>query len=183
MRPQPPDVMQLQQGASFVTKLKTKILLRMDYVLQCQGDEEALNGWRLLCGDGVALVRMAVEKRAFDQLDTPEPWIKLAESVLAKWPLKTAEKTSVVRETGCYRCEYDHYNVEVRKEDLELGLQSLKEEKFNVINSTLASIWGDCYSIILIVGYLDLEEQIELPVQRDYYSDKDISSEMSSRRD
>lgn len=165
MMNQPPDFMNLPQGTPYVTKLKSKILFRMDYVLQCQDDEAALNGWRLLCADGVMMVRLALEAGMLDDLNNSQIWKDLAEKIIGMWPLKTAEKTSVVRETEGYRCNYDHYSVEVRTYDLELGLRSLEREKYNVINSTLASIWGDCYAIAMAVGFLDLEEEIEIPVQ------------------
>jgi len=158
-------MMNVPASTPYVTKLKSKILFRMDYVLTCENDEMALNGWRLLCADGIALVRLAKEEGRLDELKNADFWNKLADEVIAKWPHKTAEKTSVVRETEGYRCKYDHYTVEVRSYDLPLGLDSLKGEKYNVINSALASIWGDCYSIAVAAEYLNLEEQIEIPVQ------------------
>ena len=167
MHNHPIDYMNLPLGMQAVTKLKTKILLRMDYVLQCETDEKALNGWRLLCADGIALVRMALEEGAFDKLKNAESWKTMAQELIKKWPPKTFEKTEVVREGYGYRANYDGYCIEIRQNDLELGLRSLDKEKYNVINTTQMAFWGDCYSIIMVVGYLDLEEQIEIPVQMD----------------
>ena len=177
----PPDMMNLQMHTPFVTKLKTKILQCMDYVLQCRTDEEALNGWRLLCSHGVALVRLAVEEKRLEKLDGRDMWVKLAEEVLEKWPPKTFEKTSLTIESNDrYRGEYDHYCVELRSEDLDLGLRSLKDEKYNVINNGLMGLWGDCLSIAEAVGYLDIDETIEIPVSR-AYGDKDIEDDVSGR--
>jgi len=149
----------------FVTKLKTKILQTMDFVLQCENDEKALNGWRLLCSHGVALVRMAINDKEFDKLDDPEKWKKLANDIVTNWPPKTAERTSLVPWGDRYSGHYDHYEVVINREDLELGIRSLEQEKYNVICSRLMKLWGDCYSIILAVNYLNLEEEIEIPVQ------------------
>ena len=176
----PPDSMNMPMGMPFVTKLKTKILLRMDYVLQCKDDESALNGWRLLCDDGIALVRLAIENGELDKLHNPDLWKDLAEKILLAWPPKTFEKTKVSRTGYGYQGEYDHYMVEVNREDLAFGLRSLEKEKYNVINSKLMEIWGDCYSIAMAVKYLDLEEQIEIPVNRDY-GDRDITDGVSGR--
>lgn len=165
----PTNMMNMPQGMNFVTKLKTKILQAMDYVLQCRNDEEALNGWRLLCSHGVAMVRLAVEDDMFTKakLKNPDTWKALSEAILSEWPIKTFEKTDVVRETDGYRGLYDGYCVEVRSQDLDLGLRSLDKEKYNVIANKLMAFWGDCYSIALAVGYLNLEEEIEIPVKMD----------------
>ena len=183
MGPPSPNTIGLQMGTPFVTKLKTKILQCMDYVLICKTDEESLNGWRLLCSHGVALVRLAVEEGRLEKLEGKDMWLKLAEDVLEKWPPQTFEKTSLkIESSGRYRGMYDHYSVEIHREDLDLGLRSLRNEKYNVITNTLMGLWGDCLSIAEAAGYLDIDEQIEIPVDRRYYSDKDVSSEMSSRR-
>ena len=170
----PTEMMNVPSSTPYVTKLKSKILFRMDYVLTCENDEAALNGWRLLCADGIVLVRMALEEGRLDELKNAKMWNKLAQDVIDKWPFETAEKTSVIMEGDGYRCEYDGYCVEMRNHDLELGLRSLEREKYNVINSALASIWGDCYSIAMVAEYLNLEEQIELPVHMgdEYTKDK-----------
>lgn len=176
----PPDMMNVPQGTPFVTKLKTKILQAMDYVLQCRNDEEALNGWRLLCSHGVAMVRLAVEDDELQKLKKADHWMALADKILASWPPKTYEKTNLTMESNGYRGEYDHYCVEVRTPDLDLGLRSLEKEKYNVIANNLMGIWGDCYSIAQAVGYLNLEEEIEIPVARNY-GDKDIAEDVRGR--
>jgi hypothetical protein len=153
----------------------------MDYVLQCKDDESALNGWRLLCDDGIALVRLAVENGELDKLTQADMWKALAEKILVGWPPKTYEKTKILRTGYGYQGEFDHYMVEVNREDLAYALRSLEKEKYNVINSKLMETWGDCYSIAIAVRYFDPEEQIEIPVQRSFYSDKDISGELASR--
>lgn len=176
-------MMNIPTGTPYVTKLKSKILFLMDYVQQCRTDEEALNGWRLLCSHGVAMVRMAINDGALDKLENPDSWKALAKSILGNWPPRTAEKTTIkVESGGRYRGNYDHYCVEVNKEDLALGLESLNREKYNVINSGLMSTWGDCYSIALAVGYFDLEEQIEIPVQTQSFSDKTVREKIESRK-
>lgn len=177
----PPDMMNVPQGMPFVTKLKTKILQCMDYVLQCNNDEMALNAWRLLCTHGVALVRLAEEDDKFRELQLADKWRKLAEKVISEWPPKTYEKTSwVIESNGRMSGNYDHYAVEVPQELLELGMRALEKEKYNVIVNKLTGIWGDCYSIAQAVGYLNLEEEIEIPVSRNY-GDKDIADDVRGR--
>lgn len=177
-----PDMLNIPIGTPYVTKLKSKILFLMDYVQQCRTDEEALNGWRLLCAHGIALVRMAINDKLLDSLENPEKWKTLAESVLANWPPRTAEKTTIkVESGGRYRGNYDHYCVEVNKEDLQLGLESLNREKYNVINSGLMKTWGDCWSIALVVNFFTLNEEIEIPIRREY-SDKSMEADTSQRR-
>jgi hypothetical protein len=176
-----PDIMNMPPGGQFVTKLKTKILVCMDYVLQCRNDEEAMNGWRLLCSHGVSLVRLALEEKRFDVLDDKDRWVALAESVIARWPPKTYEKTSVtIQSSDRYLGKYDHYSVQVQREDLDLGMRSLEKEKYNVINNTLMALWGDAYSCAQAARYLDIDETIEIPVRREY-GDHDISDELASR--
>jgi hypothetical protein len=174
-------MMQVPTGMPFVTKLKTKIIQAMDYVLTCENDEKALNGWRLLCTHGVALIRMAVNDGELDKLHEPEKWKELANEIISNWPPKTAEKTSLVPWGDRYRGQYDHYSVVVNREDLDLGRISLREEKYNVICSRLMKLWGDCYSIILVVNYLNLEEEIELPVTREY-TGKSMEGDTGQRR-
>ncbi len=88
-------MMNVSSGMPFVTKLKTKIIQTMDFVLQCENDERALNGWRLLCSHGVALVRMALNDGELDKptINDPAKWKALAEEIVQNWPPKTAEKT------------------------------------------------------------------------------------------
>lgn len=179
----PSDMMHVPTGTPYVTKLKSKILFLMDYVQQCRTDEEALNGWRLLCTHGIALVRMALNDGALDKLEEPELWKALAKKVLDNWPPKTAEKTTIkVESGGRYRGNYDHYCVEVNKEDLQLGLDSLNREKYNVINANLMKLWGDCYSIALAVNYFNLDEEIEIPISPQAYTSKSMEQDTSSRR-
>lgn len=170
----PIDSMHLQTGTPYVTKLKTKILYRMDFILQCKSDEESLNGWRLLCGDGVAMVRLAMDDGELEKTKNPIMWKNLATKILEAWPPQTFEKTNQIRETGGYRLEYDHYCVEVETQDLPYAQRTLEKEKYNVIANKLMGIWGDCYSIAMVVGYLNLEEEIEIPVRMDdrYTSDR-----------
>src|SRR4030042_1157394 len=161
----PIDNMNVPTGTPFVTKLKTKILFTMDYVLQCETDERSRNGWRLLCTHGIALVRLALDEKKLEGFPETNEWLALAKKCLDAWPPKTYEKTSVVIESnGRYRGLYDHYSVEMQREDLELGMRSLKEEKNTVIVDKMMTLWGDCYSIGLAAGYLNLEEEIEIPV-------------------
>lgn len=177
----PPDIMNLQTGTPFVTKLKTKILFRMDYIMQCKSDEESLNAWRLLCGDGITLVRLALNDKELDRLPMKAYYQALANKVIESWPPQTFEKTNLkIESNGRYRGNYDHYCVELRAEDLDLGLRSLEKEKYNVIANKLMAMWGDCYSIAMAVGYLNLEEEIELPVKREY-GDKDIADNVQGR--
>lgn len=177
----PPDMMNVPQGTNFVTKLKTKILQTMDYVLQCRNDEEALNGWRLLCSHGVSLVRLAIEDDELQKLKKADRWMELADKILASWPPQTFEKTSwVIESNGRMAGNYDHYQVEVPQELLELGMRALEKEKYNVIVNKLTGLWGDCYSIAQAVGYLNLEEEIEIPVTRNY-GDKDIADDVRGR--
>ena len=177
----PADSMNIPTGTPFVTKLKTKILFRMDYIMQCKNDEESLNAWRLLCGDGITLVRLALNDGLIDTLPMKDYYQKLATSILDRWPPQTYEKTNLkIESNGRYRGNYDHYCVEVRAEDLEMGLRSLEKEKYNVIANKLMTLWGDCYSIAMVVGYLNLEEEIEIPVRREY-GDKDITDGVSGR--
>jgi hypothetical protein len=161
-------MMSLPQGTNFVTKLKTKILYRMDYIMQCKNDEESLNAWRLLCGDGVTLVRLAMNDGLIKGLPMNDYYEKLAQKVIDSWPPQTFEKTNLkIESNGRYRGNYDHYCVELRAEDLELGLRSLEKEKYNVIANKLMAMWGDCYSIAMVVGFFDLNEEIEIPVKMD----------------
>jgi len=180
----PPDMMQVPTGMPFVTKLKTKIIQAMDYVLQCENDERALNGWRLLCSYGVAFVRMALNDGEFDrpEIKDPEKWKVLANEIINNWPPKTAEKTSIVPWGNRYRGQYDHYSVVVNREDIEVGRQSLREEKYNVICSRLMKLWGDCLSVLVVVGYFNLNEEIEIPVQMMSYTDKTLRDKIESRK-
>jgi hypothetical protein len=179
----PPEMMNVSSGMPFVTKLKTKIIQTMDFVLQCENDERALNGWRLLCSHGVALVRLAVNDGEFDKsaIKDPEKWKALADEIIKNWPPKTAEKTQLVPWGDRYSGHYDHYEVVINREDLQLGIESLKQEKYNVICSRLMKLWGDCYSIILVVNYLNIDEEIELPVTREY-TGKSMEGDTGQRR-
>jgi hypothetical protein len=178
----PPDSLNISTGTPFVTKLKTKILFRMDYIMQCKNDEESLNAWRLLCADGVSLVRLALNDGLIKDLPMSDYFQKLATGILNDWPPQTFEKTNLkIESNNRYRGNYDHYCVEVRAEDLDMGLRSLEKEKYNVIANKLMTLWGDCYSVALAVGFLDINEEIEIPVKREY-GGGDISSELRSRR-
>ena len=171
----------MSPGTTYVTKLRTKIVQAMDYVLQCDNDQMALNGWRQLCSHGFALVNLAHKEGKLEPLGPV--WIEMAELLLKEWPPKSSEATKTSVEGNRVRCNFDHFDVVVPVEHLQIGLDSLKRESDSCCCDRLMSYWGRCYSVILAVNYLNLEDEIEIPIQLDgRYTDKNLSSDTQSRR-
>jgi hypothetical protein len=178
----PPDAHIVASGTPYVTKLRAKIIQTMDYILMCEDSEKAINGWELLCTHGYGLVRMAINDGKLNSLTNPETWKKLADQLINEWPPKTFEKTTIVPcADGRYKGSYDHYSVTVDREHIEHAQRSLEKESQNVIRSRLMKYWGECYAILLAVNYLNLEDEIAVPVQMDDRYTKDKMRQGSQR--
>ena len=171
----PPEMGSVTPGTPYITTLRARIIQTMDYVLTCKDSEEAINAWEQLCCHGYALIKMGLALGDFDGLKNAEQLKESAQKLVDSWPPKSAEKTSITPcADGRYRAKYDSYVATVDREHIDQARQSLKEESQNVIRGRLMKFWGECYSYLLILNYLNLKDEIAVPVQMDdrYTKDK-----------
>lgn len=181
------------QGAQQITTLKTKIVEAMDYVLRCDDDRKALNGWRQLCAYGWGLISIAEAKRVFDNF-SPETYedIKRLRQEYSEIVLWKIEKTqSHAKDVGekTYELSWDSYVRESYAEDLMINQQILDSEKYNQVCHRLAQFWGDCFRITMLAGCVDssfgfhLDDKIAIPVKpEERYTEQKLADDMQKRR-
>jgi hypothetical protein len=177
----------IPQQTAMVRKVRTQIFHYKDYIMRCPDSQSALNGWRLLCEFEYGIIMDMTKRNKLPPNEPSMDWDKYVKDLEKEYDhLKTSQKTEIEisreGEFEFYSVQWDTYVGKFAPREFDRGVQIMDNEKYDSVCHDLMKLVGKFEFILFSCDALNLNDDIEVPLPMDSYSNEQLQAGIQSRK-